>query len=350
MNDAEIEFLLYRILSGFLLFWYNGDKYELKAPSIELKYEAQLLYNKILNEEKYSDWIREEDIVYYLISSGLWTKDTAKIMNDIEKKIDNTKVDLYKCAALLDRQKVHRKNLSNYRIQLSHITDKKTDFMANTLEGYALSIKNEYIICNTLYKNGKKIFSDYSNNNASSYSYFNALVTQINKNVIPINEFKQLARHQIWRSYWNTNKQNIFHCSGIDLTDDQKMLINISRMYDNVYEHPECPSDKIIEDDDMLDGWMILQRRKVEQSKNQKKIDDLNPKLKNAQEVFLMANDQESYDEIMSLNSPEAKHRMQEKIHYINNQSGPVSDSALPDVQRELRNRSNEMIKNRNRK
>ena len=40
-------------------------------------------------------------------------------------------------------------------------------------------------------------------------------------------------------------------------------------MYDNVYESHERPNDKIIEDDDCLDGWFIVQRRKHEKDKNE---------------------------------------------------------------------------------
>jgi hypothetical protein len=347
MNDATIELLLYRILSGTLFFFYQGEKYELKSANYSIRYESQLLYNQIINEEKYGDWIREEDIVSVMINLGIWTTDTMTIIKNLEKKIDNIKVDLFKSSILPDRLKVHRKNLNNTRSQLNQILNKKSDLMSNTLEGYATSIKNEYVICNTLYKNNKRVFTKNIENNQSSYTYFNDLVNELNQHSISLTEFKAIARHQLWKSYWNCNKQNIFHDSIINITDDQRTLINISRMYDSVYEHPDAPSDQVIEDDDMLEGWMILQRRKADQTKNQNKVDNLNPKLKNAQEVFLMADSAESYEEIMSLNSPEGKYRMQEKIGFINNASGPVSDLQLPDVRRELLNKSNEMTKNR---
>jgi hypothetical protein len=136
------------------------------------------------------------------------------------------------------------------------------------------------------------------------------------------------------------------HNSILNLTDDQRTLINISRMYDSIYDHAECPSDNIIDDDDMLEGWMIFQKRKNEQLKNQQKVDNLNPKLKNAQEVFLMADSKESFEEIMSLNSPEAKYKIKEKLAYIGT-VGEVKDSQLPDVQRDLQNKANQMRKNR---
>ena len=346
MNDSEIELLLYRILSGKLIFFYKDEKYELRPANSLLRYEAQIIYDNILNEEKYSEWIREENVEKLLIGLGLWTKDTMTIISDLEKKIDNTKVELYKSAILTDKQKPIRKKLIDYKNQLSRIMSQKVDMTSNTLEGYANAIKNEHIICHTLFKNNKRVFREISSGNENSYSYFNNIVNEINKNSIAIEDFKELARHQLWKSYWTYNKENCFHCSITELTEDQKTLVNISRMYDSVYDHPEAPTDKVIEDDDMLDGWMILQKRKADQSKTQQKFDNLNPKLKNAQEVFIMTDGKESYEEVMSLNSEESKHKLREKVNFIN-VHGSVSDANLPDVRRNIHNQAREMQKNR---
>jgi predicted nucleic acid-binding protein len=76
MNDVDIELLLYRVLCGKLLFQHNGSEYELRCPDHKLKYKAQLLYTNIINDEKYNDWIREDQTESVLIMLGLWTKDT----------------------------------------------------------------------------------------------------------------------------------------------------------------------------------------------------------------------------------------------------------------------------------
>ena len=99
MNDADIELLLYRIFSGKLFFFYKNDKYELRSPSIDIRYEAQLLYQNIINDEKYNDWLREDNLENLLIYLNLWTKDTNMIIKDLEKKIDNNK-ELYERAFL----------------------------------------------------------------------------------------------------------------------------------------------------------------------------------------------------------------------------------------------------------
>lgn len=348
MNEAELEVLLHRILSGYLIFYYKQEKYELRKISNITRYEADLLYANIIADEKYNDWIREEYVDNVLISLGLWTNDTKKHMEQMEKRVENLKVELFESFMNPTSQKRVRSNLNSTRNQLNKIRSIKTEFSANTLEGYASSIKYEFIICNSLYKNNKRIFDwDSKDQNAVSLSWFNSLIAEINKYTITIADFKALARSYIWKSYWNVHKNNsIFSGSVSDWTDDQRSLVSFSQMYDSIYEHPECPSDKVIEDDDMLDGWMIVQRRKIEKAKKQASLDDLNPNLKKAGEVFLFGQKPEEIEEILSLNSKESLNRMQEKLSAINN-TGKIEDSALPDNRRQIISEAQAMLKNR---
>jgi hypothetical protein len=346
MNDADLELLLYRILSGKILFNYKNEQYELRNPSSEIRYEAQLLYNSIINDEKYNEWYHNEDIEYMLINLGLWSRDTKKIIKDLEKKIENSKVDLYKSAALNTAAKKIRIYLNGLKDQLSGILMKKQEFFTNTLEGYASSIKNEFIICSTLYKNNSLVFIKNANNTQLSYLFFNDLINELNKLSISIESFKKLARSDMWRSFWNCNKENIFSKSVSEWTDDQRTLVSMSRMYDNIYEHPECPDDSIIEDDDMIDGWMIVQRNKIKKLKKQAQVDDMNPKLKNAQEVFLMPQSAEEIEDIVGLNSDESLRKMKQRINYVKT-VGSAEESQLPDVQMDLRTQMAEASRNK---
>ena len=164
--------------------------------------------------------------------------------------------------------------------------------------------------------------------------------------MITTEEFKLLARSSLWRGYWNAGKNNIFEKPISLLTDEQKALLNISRMYDNIYEHPECPDDKVIEDDDMLDGWMIFQKKKREKDKKQEQFFGANNKMKNASEIFMMAKGRQEAEEILDLNSDENKALIKNKMNYIN-QKGYVEEKDLPDVQVALKQQINDLNKRR---
>lgn len=333
MNDNDRELLLYRIISGKSIFFYSNEEYILLSPTLDIKYKASLMYDNIINEEKYQEWFREDNAEYVMISLGIWTIHTKKHLSDFETLLDNLKVELFNNFMMPSKTKDIRKKIKQTKENIAKIYSSKNNFMSHTLEGYASSVKNEYIICKTLYKNNKLVFDT---NDAKSYTLFNNLVHHIDKNMITTEQFKELSRSSLWRGYWNAGKNNIFNKSVSLLTDEQKALLNISRMYDNIYEHPDCPDDKIIEDDDALDGWMIVQKRKNDNDKKKAQFDAANPQLKDAGEVFVMSSSKEDIDSVVSMNTLEAKSSMQEKFAYINDKK-MVEDGELPDVRRDVK-------------
>ena len=85
-------------------------------------------------------------------------------------------MSLYQQRLSKDKTKQNRKSLESYIKQLNGIMSKKNEVYSHTLEGYASSIKNEYIICNTLYQNNNKVFSTDIKNDENSYTLFNNIV------------------------------------------------------------------------------------------------------------------------------------------------------------------------------
>lgn len=348
-NDKEI--LVYRILSGQTHLLYNNERYTLYAASPDIKYESCIIYDQVINEEKFDSWLREENATNTMIALELWNFQTDNVLKSLDKKLDDLKVELFTNFMIPSKLKNIRSNIKSTKSQISKIHLTKQNFISNTLEGYASSIKNEYIICNTLYKENKKVFDFHNKASSESFSLFNSLLQEIDKLVISTEQYKLLARSQLWRSYWNCNKYNdLFDKPSILLTDEQRALLNISRMYDNIYEHPECPDDPVIEDDDALDGWMILQKRKNEKAKKQSQFDNNNPKLKNAGEVFMMAQEPEDISAISQMNNIESAAAAKEKLSYIkHNQDKLVQDGELPDVRRDVQ-MAIQQLKSANRK
>jgi hypothetical protein len=339
-NDKEI--LLYRILSGKTFFYFDNEKYSLLSPSVDIRYEAALLYDNIINEEKYYDWIREENAENIMIGLGLWNFETNKNLKNLEQKLDSLKVELFVNFMIPSKTKNIRSNIKNTKNSINKILVTKQNFLTNTLEGYANSIKHEYIICNTLYKNNKIVFDNKQN--YRSFSLFNSLIQEIDKLMITTEQFKVLARDTYWRNYWNTSsKADLFSEPSINLTDEQRALVNISKMYDNVYEHPECPSDPVIEDDDALEGWMILQKKKNEAAKKQNAFNNssTSENMKKAGEVFMIANSKEDAESILDMNTQESRSILQEKLSYID-KVGTINDGELPDVQRAIQQQIND--------
>jgi hypothetical protein len=170
----------------------------------------------------------------------------------------------------------------------------------------------------------------------------------INENNIDMSLFRKIARSDLWRNYWSANKNNVFDRAGLEMTDEQKTLTILSKMYDSAQEHPECPPDNVFEDDDMFDGWLISQRREIEKSKSKSRTEKLlgDKKIGNAQEVFLVANSKEEAQAIYDLNDDTHKHIIKERNAFIQNHT-EVKDSELPDIRRDLQVETNEQFKNK---
>ena len=121
-----------------------------------------------------------------------------------------------------------------------------------------------------------------------------------------------------------------------------------SRMYDNVYESMECPTDDVIEDDDMLDGWFILQRKKREKDKAEQEIQSQtnNQKISQSAEIFVFADNKESAKKINETNSVHSQAVKKQRMAVIQSK-GEASDLDFQDQQLKIRTQQNEMYKNK---
>jgi len=335
MDNRLLSLYLSRILSGQYKFIFNDIRYTLVYPDQFVKYEAELYAQKLYDDNKYYEWIQDDDIVYWLIDAGLWSINSDKILADIEKQIENYKVDLYNNFLNPAKIKQIRRSLSISKKQYNKLYSIRHSLDYISLSGYINSLKNEFILLNSLYCNDSILFKDLDD---IDYNFMSNIASFISENTIDVSVFRVLARSEIWRTYWSANKDFIFNKATSEWTDEQKTLVVISKMYDSAYEHPECPIDSVIEDDDMFDGWMIIQKRENEKAKknnrNNKMLED--KKLGNAKEVFLVANSKEEAQNIYDLNDTHSRHIIKERNQVILNAKSDIPEAKLPDVQRDL--------------
>lgn len=343
MDDRSLALYLSRILSGFYIFVFNEQKYKLVYPDINVKYEAEIYSQEEYEKNKYNDWIKKEDILYFLIELGIWPVDGENRLSKIETDIDNTKVELYKSFLNPAKTKTIRKKLNSLKKQYSNLINLKHSLDHITLDGYCESLKNDYILIHSICDlNNDYVFSFEGDIDTILLKNFSSYLSNYS---LDISIFKEIARSGLWKNYWSANKNNLFDKPVINWTDEQKTLVVISKMYDSVYEHPEAPADIVVEDDDMLDGWMIVQRRENEKQKNKSRNEKLLPgKLGNAQEVFLMAGSREEAQNIYSMNDEQSMGIIKERKNNILKQ-GTIKEQNLPDVQRDIILQSNEKRK-----
>ena len=159
-------------------------------------------------------------------------------------------------------------------------------------------------------------------------------------------KIRELTRNEPWRSLWSlssTKNVELFANKNNELSIDQKNILVWSKMYDNVYESLDCPSDDVIEDDDMLDGWFLVQRDKRKKDRGEQELNQLtsNEKIKNSSEVFLMTGkSKKDVNRINEMNDVAAKTIKKQREELIK-KKGAVGQNEFFDEKVNLNKQSN---------
>ena len=343
MDLSDREFLVSRIRSGVYRIPYNGFTVKILTPTIEDEFEACEAYDRSYYEAMNDDIMTQEECLEWMIEDGMWTYEEELKIKEITKEIENLKVNVYKKYNNVKLRESARIYLRAAEEGLRQLENKKNAYYANTCEGIAQLDKSMFLLESCSYVGGEKLDPDSVELNDLLNKYYSLILRETDS--------REIARSEPWRSLWvlrETNTFNLFSNKDRELSVDQKNLLVWSRMYDNIQESMECPSDKVIEDDDALDGWFIEQRRKNERDKAVDLMEQSikNDKIKNSQEVIVFADNKTDADTINEMNSPTAKVIKQERQQVLKDKGSAV-DLDFADQKMRLGNMAHEQFKGR---
>lgn len=286
------------------------------------------------------DILKDEDVLNLLIEKELWDLDKEELLKEtLPKDIENFQEQLYlNCHRKTEVGKIRKylNTANNYYYELSSI---RNQFFNYTCHGVANFARFNYIIENTVYDyNGVKYdWKDFSVSNIVNYA---------NSVVIDPKTIREISRTLPWVNQWSAAKSNgpVFPVSGVELTVPQQLLLMWSKMYDSISESPDCPESFVIEDDDMLDGWLVNQRKKRKEETAKKAVENItkNSKINSAEEVFIMAESYEEAREINSINSIHSKQIMNQRMSKVLT-DGEVSVKDFDDIKRKKQMQLTEM-------
>ncbi len=327
--------LIQRILADRLIVKLNGEVYYVEHATAAQRWEADYLYQDILYELSFSEWISEKDTERILIRYGLWHQEYADRLKLLEKTLEDLKVKLFENFLRVEKRKQIKVAIEKAKKQLVHLQHRKSSLDYVTLEYYAKTLKLQYVtaLCIKDQKN-KHIYTPTSFWFSDSFILLGVL-KYMGENQISHETIRKMARTEPWRSYWSIGKERLFHLDS--LTDEQRTLAVYSKMYDSAYGHPECPIEDIFEDDDAFDGWLITQDRKRKKEMAEKNVDPLiGKKQRRAGEIFVPVSSQEEASEIYKLNDIQTRMEQQKRREVLD-KKGTVEEQYFPDVQMKLR-------------
>ena len=332
MDDIYYEKLLYRILQGRLRLKLGDLVLFVHEPSRDDIEESFEIYDDAYKKAYFEGVFIKNEIIEILLAQQMWSPHDDREADKIEKQIDDLKLEAFK--SFYDPRKLHgiKAHIRAMEKRMAQFRMKKTVLDHTTCEGIASFAQRVWLVSkNTKNKDG----SDYRWLDHS----ISTVVDRYTSETISHTDMRKIARSHPWRPMWSLGKSgtNLFGGLACDITQDQANLCSFSSMYDNVYESSESPKDKVIEDDDCLDGWFVAQRREIEKMKKQQEVDRLtsNPKISNSQEIFLMADSQEAAKEILDLNHPHSRGIIEQRNKQID-EAGSMSFTKFADVQQEI--------------
>ena len=341
MKNHEREYFISRVRSGVYHIEQDGMTLTIVSPTIEDDYAISLAYMKSYERALEAELMTEDEMLDWMRSRQLWTEDDDAKVATIEKDLERLKVEIFNSRY----QSVKREHIRRYiraaEKAFSEQLDKKNTNRQNTCEGIASLEKSlAFIKRCTLVGDEPCDFEAIDINN---------VLYAFNSMILSEKDIRDLARNEPWRSLWlikETHDLILFANQDKELSIDQKNIIVWSRMYDNIQESMDCPTDDVIDDDDLLDGWFIIQRKKQERAKTESELESRvsNDKIASSEEVFIVAETPKDAETINSVNSYHAQMVKKERQEVLE-AKGEAQDLDFRDQRLKLNQMSNEQFK-----
>lgn len=329
------EYFVSRIKSGIIRINYKGIVIYVHTPTSMVEHEAAAIYLEKYAEARESKMFTDEDVYQLLVRRGEWSEQKQKEFDDIlPKHIEYWKVELYNAYFKSETQKTIRKHLAVAQREYEALHAKRNMYHYATCAGYASHAKTQHIISHSsFYKNGKPV-------NWRAVDIIQVLNTFYSE-LLSYDKIRVLARTNPWRDDWSALKKNGRIFEQDKLSFEQKALIIWSSLYDSIAESPECPPEDVLQDDDMLDGWLILQKRKQSSSKLTDKLNKIK-----GDEVFLVAESVEDIQKINQLNNPAAASVKRQRFSELK-EKGIIAEQNFSDSRLKQSMAANQALGNR---
>jgi len=295
MEEYKRDYYIARIQAGYVPVNINGVRFKINHPSLDIALESQEIYIQAYEEAVEHDVLNNNDLISYLIIQDLWSEQMEEEYQTIvPKHIEYWKIELYKSLLKSKTKKQVRQYLKTAKEEYARLSNIRHQYDYTTIEGYASYIKGMFLIsqCATI------------DDEPVDWNKYNLIqvMSEYHSSILKPEEIRFLSRNTPWSNIWPVMK--VTGSMFKEMTIEQQSLITWSNMYDRIHESPDCPSDEVLDDDDMLDGWLLVQKKKREEERQRDETKSaINSKISNADEVFVPAQTYEDAQKIDLLNS-----------------------------------------------
>lgn len=341
MEHFDHNFWIEFIVSDYLPLTVNDKNLFLSLPSRPNRFLAERFFLDTYQQSIEEGLLTEEQIEELLNKHKIWNNEKQKIFDGLLLDIEKIKLNMYENWMAPEKLKDLRKALNTTKDVLEKYYIDKSVFNGFSAKSVAQYCKQHFLTGCSIYtfynkpywKNPIKCWN-------KSDEVLHGAYLSLNKYMLNDSDFRELARSAAWRGIWSVKKSgNLFGKPIVDLTNYQRQLIVWTNMYDSVYKHSECPDEVVINDDDLLDGWMLHQKKKRDLEQNKTRLENMiNPKIWNSEEVFILMDDklpiagdnEKKFDVIYNMNDATGKAGFHRRMNQIK-RDGYVDESNMID-------------------
>ena len=339
------EFLVSKILSGVSYFKVKDKIYKISNPNTETRYLGEYLADLSGDQVKFKELMTRKEAKETLHQRGLWTPKNDADLEAAEKNLEDFKVELFKNQYNTKAQKTLRSRIKGTNNAISEAMLKKDSLDHVTFESYTEVIRDQFCIAMSIEDlDGSKYYNP--DTFFDQNSFLMEIAYSISKGELNVLQYcRELSQADPWRSYWNSAaKENVFGKPSSELAISQRTMIVFSKMYDNSRQSPECPNDEVFKDDDMFDGWMILQRRNQESKKQKETVDKLADQ--KGDEIYMMADNKQDAEKIYDVNDLQNRMKIKHREGQIKGAGDQITrEDDLRDVRMKINKELTEKFK-----
>lgn len=345
------EKLINRICSGQIILKLGRRRYWVKPLSARLRYLACEIYDQAYEDGINAGLMNDNQLLEFLVINNFWNIEQENKLNELNNSTEDLKTKLCQLTFRSVEKEAVRKVLNHQKQETEQLLSQKHQYDFLSARGYAQLTKSRFMLAVSLFNKQGRVFKKF-------WTAYPDILDQIiiiyTKQRITESQFRELARTEPWRGIYYCKKANlnIFAKPAIELSEEQKNLLVWSSIYDNVYESPDCPNEEVINDDDALDGWFILQKRKRDVELNRRSGEQMltnNKRINGADEVYLVANTPEDAKKIYAMNDTTGRVTTKQLFKTIETQ-GMVSDLDRPDTRQKLQMAVNQFTRDKMKK
>lgn len=323
MEQWERDFQVGRIVAGKTEYIISGSIINIVTPNREHRNEANRIYRDARRDAEIDGALLEDELLAILIQHDLWTMKDADEYEKLTKALEDLKVGLFEERFRSNAKLTIRQAIKKTREELSRLDMVRHGLDYLTVDGLAMSAKYRFLVSACMACDVNKDI------------YIDQIIDKLNQDRLTEQDYRELVRTEPWRSLWGVREsagRGLFDLAAVDMSDEQRTIIVWSNIFDNIRQYPDAPGDSIFEDDDMLDGWMIIQKRKRESQQATAEANRIgNDKVRNSDEVYLMADTVDDAREIDKMNSVGAAMTKKQRMAFLK-QKGEVNEVFMPDT------------------